>query len=59
MDFEEKMLQTNIFVWPDGVWVYEDEYEEIEWHKSDDFQIVTIDAELTPEEIEEFVLTLI
>ena len=41
-----------IYWWSDGCWCYDDEYSSAEYsHKSDDFSVLTMPADLTAEEI--------
>jgi hypothetical protein len=35
--------QVNIYLWPDGVWCYSEELEELLRFKSDDYEVITDD----------------
>ena len=50
-------MHEEIYVWPDGSWVWAEEHSELEdaW-KGDDFYVRHVNATLTEEEIDALVL---
>jgi len=48
--------KTPVVVWPDGEWVYEEEYDPADWtHKSDDIYVLWIPDEHDEEEVPLFI----
>lgn len=49
----------KIYMWPNGDWCTEDNFESFSECLSDDYQITTVEDSVTEEDIEAFVLQLV
>lgn len=49
----------KVFVWPDGEWVLEDDYNELDYnHKSDDYFVLRVKEEKDIEQAVQILLTI-